>query len=132
MATVMKTTRDVKGIGLAMAMGILSTLLSGAGYGTESGNMIDGAKAGADGQFFMAVDISAFEEPTRFARRMDEVIRQYHASPPAPGFARTWVPGHLEADFEARYRREGIPLNEATLRGIAEAGHRVGVDPALA
>ena len=32
-----------KGIGLAMAAGILSTLLSGAGYGTESGNMVDGA-----------------------------------------------------------------------------------------
>src|SRR5690606_16176334 len=29
-----------KGIGLAMAAGILSTLLSGAGYGTESGNMV--------------------------------------------------------------------------------------------
>jgi LDH2 family malate/lactate/ureidoglycolate dehydrogenase len=40
-----------KGIGLAMAAGILSTLLSGAGYGTESGNMVDGPIPGRDGQF---------------------------------------------------------------------------------
>ena len=29
-----------------MAIGMLSTLLSGAAYGTQSGNMIDGAKPG--------------------------------------------------------------------------------------
>lgn len=120
-----------KGIGLAMAMGILSTLLSGAGYGTESGNMIDGAKPGADGQFYAAIDISAFEDPARFAERMQQVIRQYHASPPAPGFARTWVPGHLEADFESRYRRDGIPLNETTLAGIAAAASRLRVPATL-
>ena len=40
-----------KGIGLAMAAGILSTLLSGAGYGTESGNMVDGPIPGATASF---------------------------------------------------------------------------------
>ena len=39
-------------------MGVLSSLLSGAGYGTESGNMIDGARPGRDGQFYMALDPS--------------------------------------------------------------------------
>ncbi len=39
-----------KGQGLAVCMGVLASLLSGAGYGTESGNMVDGAIAGADGQ----------------------------------------------------------------------------------
>lgn len=120
-----------KGIGLAMAMGILSTLLSGAGYGTESGNMVDGAKPGADGQFYIAIDVAAFEEPSRFAERMQRVMAQYHASPPAPGFARTWVPGHLEADIEARYRRDGIPLNAETLAGIAAAAGRLGVAATL-
>jgi LDH2 family malate/lactate/ureidoglycolate dehydrogenase len=119
-----------KGIGLAMAMGILSTLLSGAGYGTESGNMVDGAVAGADGHWFAAIDVAAFEEPDRFRARMDEVVRQYHASPAAPGFTRTWVPGHLEAAIEARHRREGIPLNEETISGIVQAAGRVGASAA--
>ena len=51
-----------KGIGLAMAAGILSTLLSGAGYGTESGNMVDGPIPGRDGQFYLALNIAAFED----------------------------------------------------------------------
>src|SRR5204862_321434 len=34
-----------KGIGLAVVTGILSTLLSGAAYGTELGNMVDGPHA---------------------------------------------------------------------------------------
>ena len=116
-----------KGIGLAVAMGVLSTLLSGAGYGTESGNMVDGPTAGADGHFFAAIDVAAFEEPARFRARMDSVIRQYHASRRAPGFARTWVPGHLEADIAARYQRRGIPLNDGTVKGLLEAAARAGV-----
>ena len=48
-----------KGLGLAVCMGILSSLLSGAGYGTESGNMVDGATPGADGQFYMAINVAA-------------------------------------------------------------------------
>ena len=112
-------------------MGILSTLLSGAGYGTESGNMVDGAVAGAGGHWFAAIDIAAFEDSQAFGRRMDGVIRQYHASPPAPGFERTWVPGHLEAAIEARQRRMGIPLNDETVRGLADAARRVGVEPGL-
>jgi LDH2 family malate/lactate/ureidoglycolate dehydrogenase len=35
--------------GLALVMGVLSTLLSGASYGTELGNMVDGPQAGKDG-----------------------------------------------------------------------------------
>jgi LDH2 family malate/lactate/ureidoglycolate dehydrogenase len=120
-----------KGIGLAMAMGILSTLLSGGGYGTESGNMVDGAKAGADGQFFIAIDVAAFEDPGRFASRMGWVVRQYHGSRPAPGFTRTWVPGYLEAEIEARNRRDGIPLNDATVAGLMAAAQRMGAEAAV-
>lgn len=117
-----------KGIGLAVAVGVLATLLSGAGYGTESGNMVDGPVAGADGHVMAAIDVAAFEEPARFRARMDAVIRQYHAARPAPGFARTWVPGHLELDIARRYARDGIPLNAATVQGLRDAAARVGVD----
>ena len=50
-----------KGIGLAVVMGMLSTLLSGASYGTELSDMIAGAKPGHDGHFFAALDIAAFQ-----------------------------------------------------------------------
>jgi LDH2 family malate/lactate/ureidoglycolate dehydrogenase len=117
-----------KGIGLAMAAGILSTLLSGAGYGTESGNMVDGPIPGRDGQFYLALNVAAFEDVATFKARIDRIIREYRSTRLAPGFRRVFVPGEMEAELERRQREEGIPLNEATVQGIREAAVRLGVD----
>lgn len=116
-----------KGIGLAIVSGMLATLLSGAGYGTEAGNMVDGAIPGADGQFFMAIDVSAFQPVEHFKTRADRVSRQIQDSAPASGVDRLYPPGLLEAEFEAEYRRSGIPLNDATLDGIRQAGLGLGI-----
>ncbi len=118
-----------KGTGLALMMGVLSTLLSGASYGTELGNMVDGPKAGADGHFFLALNVAAFEDADRFKRRMDGVIRQIREGRRAPGVDRIYAPGGLEAENERRYRREGIPLNAATLEDIRQTALNLGADP---
>jgi LDH2 family malate/lactate/ureidoglycolate dehydrogenase len=117
-----------KGIGLAMAAGILSTLLSGAGYGSESGNMVDGPIPGRDGQFYLALNIAAFEDVATFKTRMDRIIREYRSTRLAPGFKRVFVPGEMEAELELRQRQEGVPLNEATVQGIRDIAARLGVD----
>jgi LDH2 family malate/lactate/ureidoglycolate dehydrogenase len=118
---------EYKGVGLAIVMGILSSLLSGAGYGLESGNMVEGAHPGKDGHFFLALNIAAFEDPARFRQRVDGIIRQLRSSRLAPGFERVYAPGGLEAETAARYQAEGIPLNNATLQGLAHTASRVGV-----
>ncbi|MEK9725114.1 MAG: Ldh family oxidoreductase, partial [Rhodospirillaceae bacterium] len=120
-----------KGIGLAMMFGMLSTLFTDAGYGTESGNIVDGAISGADGQFFIAIDIAAFTEPADFKARVDTVVRQFHGSALAPGADAIYVPGAMEHRIAARNRAEGIPLNTETLAGIAAAAAGLGVDISL-
>jgi LDH2 family malate/lactate/ureidoglycolate dehydrogenase len=117
-----------KGVGLAMVAGMLSSLLSGAAYGLESGNMVDGAVPGVDGQFFLAIDVSAFEDPVRFEARADAVVRQVHGARRAPGVERLYVPGEMEADFTQAYRRDGIPLNVQTLTDLAAAARARGVE----
>ena len=117
-----------KGIGLAMAAGILSTLLSGAGYGTESGNMVDGPVPGRDGQFYLALNIAGFEDVATFKARMDRILREYRGTRLAPRVARVWVPGEMEAELERAQREEGVPLNEETVQGIRDAATRLGVD----
>jgi LDH2 family malate/lactate/ureidoglycolate dehydrogenase len=118
---------DYKGIGLAMVTGILSSLLSGAGYGRETGNMVDGAIPGADGQFFLALDVGAFEDVGKFKARMDGIIRQMRSGRRAPGVNRLFVPGEMEAEFETQRIRDGIPLNAATLADLAVTARRFGV-----
>jgi LDH2 family malate/lactate/ureidoglycolate dehydrogenase len=120
-----------KGIGLAMAAGVLSTLLSGAGYGTESGNMVDGPIPGRDGQFYLVLNVAAFEDVAIFKARTDNIIREYRGTRLAAGVRRVFVPGEMEAELERRQRAEGIPLNEATITGIRDVAARLGVDAAI-
>jgi len=41
---------------------------------------------------------------------------------------RVLAPGELEFETEARYRADGIPLNDATLHDIAVAAQNIGVN----
>jgi LDH2 family malate/lactate/ureidoglycolate dehydrogenase len=103
-----------KGTALAMIMGILSSMLSGAAYGTELGDMESGPRPGRDGHFVLAIDVAKFEDVDRFKDRVDTSIRQLHAAPLAPGFDRVFAPGELEYVTSENYRRAGIPLTDQT------------------
>ena len=120
-----------KGIGLGMAVGMLSSLLSGAAYGTESGNMIDGAKVGTDGHFFMAIDIAAFGDVGEVKRRVDGIVAEVHESRRGPNTDRLLVPGEIEGDFETAYGRDGIVLSQDTVMGIEAAASSLGVTTRL-
>jgi LDH2 family malate/lactate/ureidoglycolate dehydrogenase len=116
-----------KGVGLGIIMGMLSTLLSGAAYGGELGNMIEGPRPGKDGHLFMAIDIAAFQPLDVVKERADGISRQIQSSRKRAGVERLYPPGLLEAEFERRYVSEGIPLNAETLGGIRAAAERVGI-----
>ena len=119
-----------KGAGLAMVMGILSSMLSGAAYGTELGSMEDGPRAGQDGHFFAAIKVDAFEDVARFKARVDGAIRQLHAVRLAPGVDRVYAPGEKELLTEREYRRDGIPLNDVTLADLRRVADELGLDAA--
>jgi LDH2 family malate/lactate/ureidoglycolate dehydrogenase len=119
-----------KGTGLAMIAGIFASMLSGASYGTELGNMEEGPRPGQDGHFVAAIRVEAFEEIAKFKSRVDQAIRQIHGSRLAAGFGRIYAPGEREFLNQEAYRREGIPLNAITLVDLREAVAHVGLEPA--
>jgi LDH2 family malate/lactate/ureidoglycolate dehydrogenase len=119
---------DFKGTALAMVMGILSSMLSGAAYGTELGSIESGPQPGRDGHFVAAIRVSAFEDVARFKARVDAAIRQLHQAKRAPGVERIYAPGELEYLTQERYQAEGIPLNDETLAGVRASAERLGVD----
>jgi len=116
-----------KGVGLGMAIGMLSSLLSGAAYGTESGTMVDGAKIGADGHFFAAINVAFFQDVVAFKARTDTVIAQVHNSTRRAGVERLYVPGEIEADLEAA-SVDGIYLPGTTVDDIIGAARDLDVD----
>ena len=120
---------EFKGTGLALVMGILTAVLSGAAFGTELGSLKEGAKPGRDGHLFIAIRIGAFGDSETFKQRVDGIIQQFQSSRRAEGVKRIYVPGEIEAETEEMYRREGIPLSTATLDGLRTAAADVGAAP---
>lgn len=117
-----------KGTALAMIMGVLSSMLSGAAYGTELGDMEHGPDPGRDGHFLLAMDIARFEDVNRFKERVDNAIRQIRAAKPAPGFDRVFAPGEPEFLTEKQYRRDGIPLTEHILADLRSTAEVLGIE----
>ena len=117
-----------KGTALAMIMGILSSMLSGAAYGTELGDMQAGPRAGTDGHFVAAISVEAFEDVDRFKERVDAAIRQIHACRRAPGVERIYAPGEPEHIRRAEYTRDGIPLNPVELADLGQVAAERDVD----
>jgi LDH2 family malate/lactate/ureidoglycolate dehydrogenase len=120
-----------KGTGLAMIMGMLSSMLSGAAYGTELGDMERGPTAGMDGHFLATIRIDAFEDVDRFTARVDAAIRQVHAAKRALGVDRLYVPGEKEYITRQTYARDGIPLNTIILSDIRETADALGIATAV-
>lgn len=119
---------EYKGVGLAIVFGLLATALSGASYGTDLGNMVEGARPGHDGHFCAAIDIEAFIGRDEFKQRVDRAARQIRTSRRAADCSGLWAPGGVEAEIEARYRETGIPLNDATLAGLRNCAAELGVE----
>ena len=128
MAGLIQPIGDYKGVALGMAVGMLSSFLSDAGYGLETGNMVDGPVPGRDGQFFIAIDPAAFVDPTMLRARVDAAMAQVHRSAKKTGVERLFVPGEIEAEFERDYDRDGILLSADTLDDIASAAAGLNVD----
>ena len=88
--------------------------------------MVDGAKPGVDGQFFIAIDVASFTDPLCFAVGSMR-IREAHGSRRAAGVDRLYVPGEIEAEFERDYQRDGILLAGSTVDDIAREAEALGV-----
>lgn len=116
-----------KGTGLALIMGILSAMLSGAAYGLELGNMVDGPTPGQDGHFVAAIRVDAFEEMGRFTQRVDKAIQEIHTCRPAAGVERIYVPGEVEQLRRETYRQTGLPLNPVTWIDLQKTAQSMGI-----
>lgn len=112
-----------RGYGLGLMWEVLTGVLSGGHTLTEVSppGALDQRAGGS--LFLLAIDPAAFLPHEEFAERVDRLIDQVNASPPAPGVERVRVPGELRAELADERAREGIPLSaehEATLKTLAE------------
>ncbi len=127
LAGLLQPIGGAKGIGMALAVGILATALSGATYGTRLGSVESGARAGEDGHLFLAIDVAAFTPLDEFGSRVDAVIDEIHKSRPRRDGEQPRVPDERAAERRRASLDEGVPLPASSIDGLRDVARRLGV-----
>ncbi len=117
-----------KGYALTLVIGLLSSMLSGAHFGTEVTHMYDDLERPQNiGHLFGVLPIALFEDVEAYRRRMEKAVADIRGVRRAPGVDRVYLPGEREAISLTRRRREGIPLGIGVLSELHELGTRYAV-----
>lgn len=75
----------------------------------------------------VALDIAALGPQEAFAERMERMVTELKAVPPAEGFDEVFYPGELEARNKARQLRDGLVLPDQTRLDLMEVAREYGV-----
>lgn len=122
-----------KGYCLAAMVDILCGPLSGANWGpftppfTVKQPLAETSVGKGIGHFFGAMQISAFIDPDEFKRQMDDWVRAFRKTRPAPGTQGPLIPGDPERLAEQKRRTEGIPLLIPVVEDLRRVALQTGV-----
>jgi LDH2 family malate/lactate/ureidoglycolate dehydrogenase len=122
-----------KGYCLGVMVDVLCGVLSGANWGPFTvpfvlRNEIPTRSVGKGiGHFFGAMRIDAFLDADEFKSQVDEYVRVFRATRPAPGTSGPILPGDPERDAEQVRRKQGVPLLSAVLKDLLDISEKIGV-----
>ncbi len=117
-----------KGYALTLTIGLLSTMLSGAAFGSEVTHMYDDFENPQNiGHLFGVLPIALFEDIEVYHRRMEKAVSEMRNAKRAPGVERIYLPGEREAMSLEKRRRDGIPVGLGVLAELEELGAQYGV-----
>jgi len=122
-----------KGYALASMVDILCCVLSGANWGPFAPPFalrqeIPTLSVGKGiGHFFGAMQIDGFIDKTEFKKQIDEWIRVFRNTKPAPGTNGPLIPGDPEREAEAIRGKEGIPLLQAVVDDLLDVSRKTGI-----
>jgi len=116
-----------KGSGLAVVMGALAGVLSGATFGAAVPPLADHTRERDLGHFLLVVDVRALGDADDLGERMDRYVGEISGSAPAPGVDRVRVPGEA-ADARRRERlQHGIALPATLLETLRDLAGELGI-----
>jgi LDH2 family malate/lactate/ureidoglycolate dehydrogenase len=118
-----------KGYAIAVMMDVLSGLLTGSSFGSYVNGPSVADKRSGCGHLMIVLDIAAFQKPSDFSARIDQLIGELKSSPLAQGFDEVFYPGEIEARNDAKHRQEGLSLPVDTVRDLEKLAQRQGIAP---
>lgn len=120
-------TSGYKGYGLGMAVELLSAVLPGALYGPLVPAMAHTGTQSDLGQFFMAINVAAFDEPAAFKERAADLLDRVKGSPLGEGATEILVAGEKEQRATEIAGRLGIPIEVAVATVLERMATRLGI-----
>ncbi|MEX0746802.1 MAG: Ldh family oxidoreductase [Rhodothermales bacterium] len=130
------STREMgghKGYCLGAMVDILSCVLSGANWGPFAppfalGQALPDREVGKGiGHFFGALRIAGFIDPDEFKRQMDDWVRTFRRTDPAPGTHGPLIPGDPEREAHSVREREGIPVLMPVVEALRLIARETGI-----
>lgn len=122
-----------KGYALAAMVDVLCCVLSGANWGPFAPPFalrqeVPARSVGKGiGHFFGALRIDGFIDPDVFKRQIDDWIRTFRATKPAPGTDGPLIPGDPEREAETLRAEHGIPLLLPVVEDLRDIARHTGV-----
>jgi len=122
-----------KGYGLAIMVDILCGVLSGGNWGPFTPPFalrqeIPKRSVGKGvGHFFGAMRIDGFIDGDSFKRQIDDYIRVFRATKPAPGTNGPLIPGDPEREMEKVRRQKGVPLILPVVEELRDISQKTGI-----
>jgi len=122
-----------KGYALGMMVDVLCAVLSGANWGPFTPPFalrqeIPKRSVGKGiGHFFGALRIDGFIDPAEFKRQIDDVVRTFRATKPAPGTTGPLIPGDPEREAEVERSVHGVPLVLPVISDLRDIAKQTGI-----
>jgi LDH2 family malate/lactate/ureidoglycolate dehydrogenase len=118
-----------KGYALTLTVGLLSTMLSGAAFGRDVGDLYEKTREAQDsGHLFGVLPVNLFDSTENYMQRFAKAIADIRGARKAPGVERIYLPGEREYLCSLQRRRDGIPLGPALAAELTELGRSFGVN----
>jgi L-2-hydroxycarboxylate dehydrogenase (NAD+) len=122
-----------KGYGLSVMVDILCGPLSGANWGPFAPpfalrqELPKRSVGKGIGHFFGAMRIDGFMDADSFKRQIDDYIRVFRATKPAPGTNGPLIPGDPEREMEKIRSKSGVPLILPVIEDLRDISRKTGI-----
>lgn len=115
-----------KGSAIALAVDIMSGMLSGASYAPNLKSFHTPEGQTGVGASLIVIDISRFQQPQAFAEKMDGYTADVKGLKRAKGFDEIYMPGEIEYNKEKQSLKDGISIDANAVTAINEILASIG------
>ena len=118
-----------KGYGISLFIDLMCSCLSGALNSRTSHRFWSDYESPQNiGYFMVVIDPGKFLPLEEFTDRVDGMLDEFKACPPAAGVDRVYIPGEIEAGKERASEALGIEISDAVAEELREVGKVYGVE----